>query len=57
MLSEASYTEWREPFHLPTEISGFPLEIVRLSKHDLPNQKFLPSVFIISQGKMNYKIS
>ena len=57
MLSEASQTEWREPFHFPTKISGFPLEIVRLSTHDLPNPKFLPSFFIMSQGKMNYKIS
>ena len=55
MLSEDSQTEWREPFHLPTEISGFPMEIV--STHDLPNQKCYPSFFIISQGKINYKIS
>ena len=40
MLSEASQTEWHEPFHLPTEISGFSMEI--LSTHDLPNYKFHP---------------
>ena len=56
MFSEASQTEWREPFHLPTEISGFSMETV--STHDLPNQKFHSCFFfIISQGKMNYNIS